>query len=162
MNLYRILNCLNNHLLLKGVLMISTILVTDDNVLDNAILRNYLYKERVNIISALNGREALDMVESRNVDIIILDLVMPVMDGYRFLEEFSKTPFYKEIPIIVASGMENDEFEKIFQYDIYDFVLKPLNQLNKYVLLNKVRKALLFRKMLIELKKKNVDLNTIL
>ncbi len=142
--------------------MISTILVTDDNVLDNAILRNYLYKERVNIISALNGREALDMVESRNVDIIILDLVMPVMDGYRFLEEFSKTPFYKEIPIIVASGMENDEFEKIFQYDIYDFVLKPLNQLNKYVLLNKVRKALLFRKMLIELKKKNVDLNTIL
>lgn len=142
--------------------MISTILVTDDNVLDNAILRNYLYKERVNIISALNGREALDMVESRNVDIIILDLVMPVMDGYRFLEEFSKTPFYKEIPIIVASGIENDEFEKIFQYDIYDFVLKPLNQLNKYVLLNKVRKALLFRKMLIELKKKNVDLNTIL
>ncbi len=142
--------------------MISTILVTDDNVLDNAILRNYLYKERVNIVSALNGKEALDMVESRNVDIIILDLVMPVMDGYRFLEEFSKTPFYKEIPIIVASGIENDEFEKIFQYDIYDFVLKPLNQMNKYVLLNKVRKALLFRKMLIELKKKNVDLNTIL
>ena len=142
--------------------MISTILVTDDNVLDNAILRNYLYKERVNIVSALNGKEALDMVESRNVDIIILDLVMPVMDGYRFLEEFSKTPFYKEIPIIVASGIENDEFEKIFQYDIYDFVLKPLNQMNKYVLLNKVRKALLFRKMLIELKKKNIDLNTIL
>ncbi len=142
--------------------MISTILVTDDNVLDNAILRNYLYKERVNIVSALNGREALDMVESRNVDIIILDLVMPVMDGYRFLEEFSKTPFYKEIPIIVASGIENDEFEKIFQYDIYDFVLKPLNQMNKYVLLNKVRKALLFRKMLVELKKKNVDLDTIL
>lgn len=142
--------------------MISTILVTDDNVLDNAILRNYLYKERVNIVSALNGKEALDMVESRNVDIIILDLVMPVMDGYRFLEEFSKTPFYKEIPIIVASGIENDEFEKIFQYDIYDFVLKPLNQMNKYVLLNKVRKALLFRKMLVELKKKNVDLDTIL
>lgn len=142
--------------------MISTILVTDDNVLDNAILRNYLYKERVNIVSALNGREALDMVESRNVDIIILDLVMPVMDGYKFLEEFSKTPYYKEIPIIVASGIENDEYEKIFQYDIYDFVLKPLTQMNKYVLLNKIRKALLFRKMLIELKNNKVDLNTIL
>jgi len=142
--------------------MISTILVTDDNVLDNAILRNYLYRERVNIVSALNGREALDMVESRNVDVIILDLVMPVMDGFRFLEEFSKTPFYKEIPIIVTSGLENNEFEKIFQYDIYDFVLKPLNQMNRYVLLNKVRKALFFRKMLVELKKNNIDIDTIL
>ncbi len=141
--------------------MISTILVTDDNVLDNAILRNYLYKERLNIISALNGREALDMVESRNVDIIILDLVMPVMDGYEFLEEFSKTPYYKEIPIIVASGIENDALVKVFEYDIYDFVLKPLNQTNKYVMINKIRKALQFRKMLVELKKQEIDVNTI-
>lgn len=133
--------------------MISTILVTDDNVLDNAILRNYLYKERVNIISALNGREALDMVESRNVDIIILDLVMPVLDGYGFLEEFSKTPFYKEIPIIIASGIEHEDIEKVFQYDIYDFIFKPLNHTNKFVLINKIRKALQFRKMHIELKK---------
>ena len=141
--------------------MISTILVTDDNVLDNAILRNYLYKERLNIISALNGREALDMVESRNVDIIILDLVMPVMDGYEFLEEFSKTPYYKEIPIIVASGIENDELVKVFEYDIYDFVLKPLNQTNKYVMINKIRKALQFRKMLVELKKQGTDIDTL-
>ncbi len=139
--------------------MISTILVTDDNVLDNAILRNYLYKERVNIISALNGKEALDMVESRNVDIIILDLVMPVMNGYEFLEEFSKTPFYREIPIIVASGIGNHELEKVFKYDIYDYVIKPLTQTNKFVLLNKIRKALQFRKMLIELKKRNVTID---
>lgn len=141
--------------------MISTILVTDDNVLDNAILRNYLYKEHANIVSALNGREALEMVESRNVDIIILDLVMPVLDGYGFLEEFSKTPYYKEIPIIVASGIENDEFERIFHYDVFDFILKPLNHTNKFVLINKIRKALQFRKMLLELKKQNIDLNNI-
>ncbi len=141
--------------------MISTILVTDDNVLDNAILRNYLYKERVNIVSALNGREALDMVESRNVDIIILDMVMPVLDGQGFLEEFSKTTYYKEIPIIVASGIENDELEKIFQYDIYDFILKPLNHTNKFVLINKIRKALQFRKMLQELKKQNISLDNL-
>lgn len=141
--------------------MISTILVTDDNVLDNAILRNFLYKERVNIISALNGREALDLVESRNVDIIILDMVMPVLDGYGFLEEFSKTPYYKEIPVIVASGIDNHQLEKVFNYDIYDFILKPLNMTNKFLLINKIRKALQFRKMLVELKKRNVDLEDI-
>lgn len=141
--------------------MISTILVTDDNVLDNAILRNYLYKERVNIISVLNGREALDMIESRNIDIIILDLVMPVLDGFGFLEEFSKTALYKEIPVIVSSSIENEEMEKVFNYDIYDFVLKPLNKTNRFVLINKIRKALQYRKMLVELKKQGIDVNQI-
>ncbi len=141
--------------------MISTILVTDDNVLDNAILRNFLYKEHVNILSALNGREALDLVESRNVDIIILDMVMPVLDGYGFLEEFSKTPYYKEIPVIVASGVDNHQLEKVYNYDIYDFILKPLNMTNKFLLINKIRKALQFRKMLVELKKRNVDIGDI-
>lgn len=134
--------------------MISTILVTDDNILDNAILRNYLYKEHLNIVSALNGREALDMIESRNVDIIILDLVMPVLDGFGFLEEFSKTPFYKEIPIIISSGIETEEIEKTLDYDIYDFIQKPLNHVNKLILINKIRKALQFRNMLIQLKSK--------
>ncbi len=132
--------------------MISTILVTDDNALDNAILRNYLYKEHVNIISALNGREALDMIESRNIDIIILDLEMPVLDGFGFLDEFSKTAFYKEIPIIIASATGMDVIEKVFSYDIFDFILKPLTQTNKIILINKIRKALEFRKMYLELK----------
>lgn len=132
--------------------MIKTILVTDDNVLDNAILRNFLYKEHVNIISALNGREALDMIESRNIDIIILDLGMPVLDGFGFLEEFSKTCYYKEIPIIVISGIETDDIEKVFKYDIYDFIHKPLTQISRHILTNKINKALRYRQMMLELK----------
>ncbi|HEX2924869.1 MAG TPA: response regulator [Ruminiclostridium sp.] len=132
--------------------MISTILVIDDNILDNAILRNYLYKERFNILSALNGREALDMVESRNVDVIILDLVMPVLDGFGFLEEFCKTPFYKEIPVIIASSVDMNEMERALDFDIFDFISKPLNKINKLVIINKVRKAIEFRKMVSEIK----------
>ncbi len=134
--------------------MINTILVTDDNVLDNAILKNYLYNERYNLISALNGREALDLVESRNVDLIILDIVMPVLDGYGFLKLFSKTELYKEIPIIVASGVEDGEnIEKILNtYNIYDYILKPLNHLNRLILVNKIRTATQHRKTLLELK----------
>lgn len=70
--------------------MINTILVIDDNVFDNAIIKNYLYGERYSIVSALNGREALELIESRNIDLILLDIVMPIMDGYDFLKEFSK------------------------------------------------------------------------
>ncbi|WP_024831404.1 response regulator [Ruminiclostridium josui] len=132
--------------------MISTILVTDDNILDNAILRNYLYKERVNIVSVLNGREALDIVESRNVDVIILDLIMPVLDGFGFLEEFCKMNSYREIPVIISSNLEMDQIEKALNYDIFDFIPKPINKINRMVVVNKVRKAIQFRKMISQLK----------
>lgn len=134
--------------------MINTILVTDDNVLDNAILKNYLYKERFNVISALNGSEALELLESRNVDLIILDLVMPVLDGFQFLKEFSKTELYKEVPIIVASSLvDAKDIEKVLEYNIFDYVIKPLDHINRLIMVNKIRKALQFRKMLLEEKK---------
>jgi response regulator RpfG family c-di-GMP phosphodiesterase len=134
--------------------MINTILVTDDNVLDNAILRDYLYKERYNLISALNGREALELVESRNVDLIILDLVMPVLDGFEFLKLFSKTELYKEIPIIVASSLDDTkDIEKILNYNIYDYVIKPLDHINRLILVNKIKNAITYRNNLMELNK---------
>lgn len=140
--------------------MINTILVTDDNVLENAIIRNYLYKERYNIISALNGREALDLIESRNVDLILLDMVMPVMDGYGFMKEFSKTPYYKEIPIIITSSLDgSDNIEKILQYNIFDYIIKPLDHINRLILVNKIKTALHHRNVITDLNKaiKRVD-----
>ncbi len=143
-----------------GVFVIKTILITDDNVLDNAILRNYLYNQRVNLITALNGREALELVESRNVDLIILDMVMPVLDGFEFLKIFSKTQLYKEIPIIVASSLDDArDIEKILNYKIYDYVIKPLDHINRLILVNKIKNALRYRQTLSELKKANRIIN---
>jgi len=110
--------------------MINTILVIDDNVFDNAIIKNYLSGERYSIISAVNGREALELIESRNIDLILLDIVMPIMDGYDFLKEFSKTPYYKEIPVIVASNLDNAEnIEKIFEFEIFDYIINRWTKL---------------------------------
>jgi PleD family two-component response regulator len=134
--------------------MINTILVTDDNVLDNAIIRNYLYKERYNILSALNGREALELIESRNINLILLDMVMPVMDGYEFMKEFSKTPYYKEIPIIVTvspDGVEN--IENFLEYEIFDYIIKPLSHINRLILVNKIKTALKHRNLIVDLQK---------
>ncbi|MFZ5989213.1 MAG: response regulator [Bacillota bacterium] len=134
--------------------MINTILVTDDNVLDNAIIRNYLYNERYNLVSALNGREALELVESRNIDLILLDMVMPVMDGYEFLKEFSKTSFYKEIPVIVASSLDSTKnIEKVLEFDIFDYIIKPLDHINRLILVNKIKTAIRYRNTLVDLNK---------
>ncbi|HOQ36412.1 MAG TPA: response regulator [Acetivibrio sp.] len=134
--------------------MNNTILVTDDNMLDNAIIRNYLYSERYSIVSAVNGREALDLIESRNVDLIVLDLVMPVMDGYEFLKEFSKTLYYKEIPVIVATNADDPEnIRKTLEYEIFDYIIKPLDNINKLIIANKIKSGLKYRNTLLELKK---------
>lgn len=139
----------------KGVMiMINTVLVADDNVLDNAILRNCLFNERVNLISALNGREALELVEGRNIDLIILDLVMPVLDGFEFLKQFSKTELYKEIPIIVTSSLDDaKDIETILKYNVFDYIIKPLDNVNRLILLNKIKRAIEYRKILQELDK---------
>jgi|LSQX01.1.fsa_nt_gb PleD family two-component response regulator len=134
--------------------MINTILVTDDNVLDNAIIRNYLHNERYNLISALNGQEALELVESRNIDLVLLDMVMPVMDGYEFLKEFSKTHYYKMIPVIVTSNLQDTEYiEKAFKFDIFDYIIKPLDNINRSILANKIRSAVKYRNALLDLNK---------
>lgn len=136
--------------------MIHTILVTDDNVLDNAILKKYLYKEKLNIISALNGKEALELIEGRNIDLIILDLIMPVLNGFEFLKIFSKTELYKEIPIIVTSSLtDSKDIEEVLKYDIYDYVIKPLDHVNRLIMVNKINNAIKYRTNLLELKKAN-------
>lgn len=135
--------------------MINTILVADDNTLDNAILRNCLYPERYNIISALNGREALDFLEGRNIDLILLDIVMPVMDGCEFMKLYSKTPYYGIIPVIVLTepgqDRENEALSLFADYEIFDYVSKPLDQLNKGILFNKIKTAIKYRKVMGEL-----------
>lgn len=134
--------------------MNNTILVTDDNMLDNAIIRNYLYTERYSLVSAVNGREALDLIESRNIDLILLDMVMPVMDGYEFLKEFSKTLYCKEIPVIVATNTDDPEnIQKTLEYEVFDYIVKPLDNINKLILANKIKAALKYRNTLLDLNK---------
>ncbi len=135
--------------------MINTILVADDNTLDNAILRNFLYPERYNIVSALNGREALDFLEGRNIDLILLDTEMPVMDGCEFMKQYSKTPYFGIIPVIVLTepgqDHENEALSLFADYEIFDYVSKPLEQLNKGIFYNKIKTAIKHRKAMREL-----------
>lgn len=126
-----------------------TILVADDNLLDNAVIRDYLFNERYNIISASNGLEALELIEGRSIDLIILDMIMPVMDGFEFLKQFSMTKYYGEIPVIVVSAVDDEEsIAKVMEYNVFDYIIKPLNKINRLIFINKVKKALFFREKL--------------
>lgn len=107
----------------------KTVLVVEDNV----TVRNYLVQNLVQdyyVLEAANGQEALEMLEQNSMEIdgIILDLVMPVMDGYKFLEIVKQSQEYRNIPILIAtSDDEPDNETRVLKLGAWDFVTKPFN-----------------------------------
>lgn len=104
------------------------ILIVDDNNINRKILKKILGEE-YDVLMAVNGKVALDILdkEQDRISLILLDLVMPVMDGYTFLSEFAKRDvIISSIPVIVATQRDSEEDEeKALTKGASDFVTKP-------------------------------------
>lgn len=108
-----------------------TILVVDDEEMIKMALRGALSKE-YEVLEAENGKEALQVLykNATKISAIVLDIVMPLMDGVQFLEEFRKYQEYKNIPVIVATSTTDEQLEKrCLELGVWDFVMKPYNPL---------------------------------
>ena len=105
----------------------NTILIVDDEELIKKSLTEVL-GEDYDILDAQNGQDALEKLAKQAdcIAAIVLDLIMPVMDGITFLEEFRNHQEYNNIPVIVATSNEDEELEqKCLEYGVWDFVMKP-------------------------------------
>ncbi len=114
------------------------VLIVDDVDMNRDILCAML-EDEYDVLQAANGKEALDILakEGENIDVMLLDILMPVMDGFGVLEEMNKTKMQEKIPVIVISGDNFSETEeKCFDYGVVDFVRKPYY---KDVVLRRVR-----------------------
>ena len=102
-----------------------TILVVDDELLIRKVIREYLESENFKVLEAENGLDALRVLSSNKVNLIILDIMMPKMDGFACLEEIRKT---KDIPVIMLSAMK-EETDKLnsFNLGVDDYVTKPFS-----------------------------------
>ena len=87
------------------------ILVVDDNPEDRLMLCRMLEGEGWTIAEAENGKLALESVAQALPDIVMLDLMMPVMDGFQFLHEFRKEEVWQQVPVVVLTAMDLDEHE---------------------------------------------------
>ena len=91
----------------------NTILIVDDDEMAKRSLYD-VFKTEYDILDASNGKEALKLLE-KNIDevvAIVLDLIMPKMDGIAFLEKFNEKPEYRNIPVIVATSNEDEGMEQ--------------------------------------------------
>jgi len=97
------------HALLRryGVAPISgQVLVVDDDTETRGLLRRILEKEQYLVAEASHGGEALDRVRERVPDLIVLDLMMPVMDGFEFTTELRKVEAWRDVPVIVTTAKD--------------------------------------------------------
>jgi CheY-like chemotaxis protein/HPt (histidine-containing phosphotransfer) domain-containing protein len=82
------------------------VLVVDDSEDARRIMSDYLADEQAVIETAADGQEALDRLETFAPDLVILDLMMPVMDGMTFLDKIRRDPKYFQLPVVVATAKE--------------------------------------------------------
>lgn len=107
----------------------NTVLIVDDNKLNRKSFGDIL-RQSYDIAESENGKEALEMLRNNKESMvaIILDLVMPVMDGYEFLKKFRMHEEYKYIPVIVATTNDDVESEKkCLKLGAWDFIPKTFH-----------------------------------
>ncbi len=101
------------------------ILVVDDDEMVRSLLQRTLEKAGYDVITAANGQEALDRMSQFDVSLVLLDIMMPGLDGFEVLE---RMPQHLNIPVIMLSGMR-DETTKIASLGLGadDYIAKPFS-----------------------------------
>jgi CheY-like chemotaxis protein len=107
----------------------ATILTVDDQPEALEILNHLLKQEHYQTISAQNGKEALEILNSsHNIDAILLDRMMPVMDGISLLHKLRNYEEYSDIPVIMQTAADNDfEIREGIDAGAYYYVTKPFS-----------------------------------
>jgi CheY-like chemotaxis protein len=109
-----------------NIFMAKRILVVEDDTSIRELLVELLESEGYVVSSAVNGLEGLKILHnSGNPDLILIDLMMPVMDGYSFRTEQLKNPEWSKIPTVVMSAEANAK-EKMKNFNITAFLSKPV------------------------------------
>jgi CheY-like chemotaxis protein len=104
------------------------ILVVDDNAINRDILSRYLERLNHTAVTAEGGRQALDILAQQSFDLVLLDVMMPGMNGYQVLEAVKSNPALREIPVIMISALDEvDSVVRCVEMGAEDYLPKPFN-----------------------------------
>ena len=106
----------------------SSLLVVDDNSMNRIMLSRYITKLGYQAALAENGRQALEKLQGKPFDLVLLDVEMPEMDGYQVLEQLKANPRLRDIPVIMISAVEElESVVKCIELGAQDYLPKPFN-----------------------------------
>ena len=104
------------------------ILAVDDNRMNRLKLVRMLGKEGYDVEQAEGGREALTMLRSNVFDLVLLDILMPEVDGFQVLREMKDDAALRDIPVIVVSAVEEmNSVDQCLELGAADYLSKPVD-----------------------------------
>ena len=119
--------------------MAKKILIVEDELDIISIYQVAMEGSDFEIVTAKNGKIGLEVAAKEKPDLIILDLLMPEMDGFGFLEAAKNDEQIKNIPIIVASNLgQSDDIDRAREYGIKDYLVK--DRITPKDIMEKIRK----------------------
>ncbi len=105
-----------------------TILIVDDLPSNIDLIQTFFSEQPYNLLSATSGEEALMLVENNKVDLVLLDVIMPGMNGFTVCERLKAKASTKLIPIIMITGLEDSDSKiRGIRLGVDDFITKPFN-----------------------------------
>jgi CheY-like chemotaxis protein len=118
----------------------AKILIIDDDVDLAAVMKGVLAREGYTIILAPDGKEGLVQARKEKPDLILLDVMMPVMDGFLFADEFNKDTSLAKIPVVALTSYQESPLDQPVPFHVTDFVSKPIKPKDLVALVNKYLK----------------------
>ncbi len=104
------------------------ILLCDDDLMNRKVASKILHKEGFCVIEASHGNEALKILSEHAVDLILMDLMMPVMNGYETIKQIKSDPMLCRIPLIIISALsDTHSIDKGLRLGADAYVTKPYN-----------------------------------
>jgi CheY-like chemotaxis protein len=106
----------------------GTILVVDDNVANRELLQRRLSRDGFAVLTAADGVQALEAIRSQSVDVVLLDIMMPVMDGYETLDRIKADPELRHLPVIMLTSLDEAEsITRCIERGAEDHLPKPFD-----------------------------------
>lgn len=103
-----------------------TILVVDDSNFIRNNIELLLHSRGFLVLTASNGKEALDTMERYRIDALVADLEMPVVDGFALMAKIRRKPQYKNLPVVILTGSnDSNKIAKVIKHDVKDLIKKP-------------------------------------
>ena len=123
--------------------MAKKILAVDDEKAIVRLVQVNLEREGYKVVTAYDGREALEKVASERPDLVVLDVMMPYMDGFEVLQQMKKDPETRDIPVIMLTAKAQDaDVFRGWQSGVDCYLTKPFNPMELKAFVKRVFKSI--------------------
>ncbi|MBM3142508.1 MAG: response regulator [Chloroflexi bacterium] len=101
------------------------ILLVDDDVDLVTVMRGALESKAYEVIVAYNGQEGLEKARKEKPDLVVLDILMPVADGFIFADQFRKDPSLAKVPVLALTSF-SESLGQPFPFEVSEYIMKPI------------------------------------